>query len=393
VRRLLCSFVGLSCIIASAVLAHGGEDHSAPGAKPSAGPTPGAPIFLSKDAQFLLDVRTATSALQPIQRRLVVAGHVVPRTDRQAMVFAPVAGRIRTAPGSPLPRVGQHVTRGQVLAELVQTLTAADSAQLGGERIRAESASGQARVAVDLARKNVQRMQSLGGVVAAKEVQRAQAELQTAQQDLERSQRERSLLSGAGSAGGGRITTLPLVSPLDGVLVQAHATEGEQAEPGKKLFTVVDSSVVWVEAHVFSQDVALAAAATDAQVQVDAFADTWFAARLLSIGQTVDDQARTLEVLFEVDNADGRLRPGMFATVAVGLEAPTERLSVPTSAILQIEGRSVVFVHTAPETFVQREVVLGPRDGPLQAIERGLEDDERVVVQGTYYLRWSAGGR
>jgi cobalt-zinc-cadmium efflux system membrane fusion protein len=184
-----------------------------------------------------------------------------------------------------------------------------------------------------------------------------------------------------------------LVSPLDGVLVEANATLGEQVEPSKVLFTVLDPQVVWVEANVFPEDVPRVEEAREALVKVEGYPDRWFPAKLFNLGQVVDESTRTVKAIFELKNDDRRLRPGTFAEVAIGSGGEQESLAVPDAAVVEVEGRKRVYIKVAPEEFVARDVALGARDGEYHAVHQGLKEGERVVTRGTYQLRSAAGGQ
>jgi cobalt-zinc-cadmium efflux system membrane fusion protein len=349
-------------------------------------PAGGQVVYFPKEAQFLLGVRTEQLAVRTLETRLTVPGKIVPRTDRFAALFPPVAGRV-LAPPSGLPLVGARVRKGQVLALVRQSLSAADSAQLAEGRIKADSALAAARATLDQARRDLERVQGLGGAVAEKEVQRAQLTVKLAEQDVERAQRERSLFSDSPSTHTGRLAEYPIAAPLDGVLVQAHATVGEQVDTGKVLFTVLDPRVVWVEAAVFADDVARVEAARSATLHAEAYESERFDATLFNLGQIVDEQTRTVKVIFEVKNDAGRLRPGQFVDVSIGAGGKQDVLAVPDAAVVEVEGRRLVYVHAAPEEFVAREVVLGAREDGWWAVKRGLSVGERVVTVGTYQLR------
>jgi multidrug efflux pump subunit AcrA (membrane-fusion protein) len=107
----------------------------------------------------------------------------------------------------------------------------------------------------------------------------------------------------------------------------------------------------------------------------------------------VEEATRSVRVLFELDNKEGRLRPGMFVDVAIGAGGRQQVLAVPEASVVQEEGRAFVFVHTAPESFERREVVLGVLDGEWRAVRRGLKEGERVVVRGASTLQAARGGR
>jgi cobalt-zinc-cadmium efflux system membrane fusion protein len=156
---------------------------------------------------------------------------------------------------------------------------------------------------------------------------------------------------------------------------------------------VLDAAVVWVEARVYENDVARVEAATGALVHSQAYEDQHFPARLYHVGQMVEESTRSVRVLFELDNREGRLRPGMFVDVAIGAGGARQSLAVPEAAVVEEEGRTFVFLHTAPESFERRELVLGVRDGAWRAVRQGLNPGERVVVRGVATLQATRGGR
>jgi cobalt-zinc-cadmium efflux system membrane fusion protein len=342
-----------------------------------------------KETQFLLEVRTQRAAVRPLESRLVAPGKVVPRTDRYAQVSAPVPGRV-LASGASVPLVGQRVKRGEVLALVQQSLSTSEATGLSTGYIQAEAEVSRAQAALEQARRDLTRLESLQGVVAEKDVQQSRLSVSTAEQELGRAKAARDVLSGARQGQG--TARFPLVAPIDGVLVEARATVGEQVDPARPLFAVLDASVVWVEARVYEGDVARVEGASGALVGTPAYAGQHFAARLYHVGQLVDESSRSVRVLFEADNRDGRLRPGMFVDVAIGEGGRRDALAVPAAAVVEEEGRAFVFVHTAPEAFELRPVGLGGRDGEWREVRQGLKTGERVVVGGVAALRMARGG-
>jgi cobalt-zinc-cadmium efflux system membrane fusion protein len=360
--------------------AHGGEDHGA--APPPATPAPaGGGIYVPKPSQFLLGIRTAPVAERSLQPRLRTLGRIVPRVDGQAQLRAPVAGRIVPIDGR-LPLLGDTVVRGQPLVEIDQVLGAAESGQVQAEGIRARSAIGEAQARRDQARRDLDRLRSLQGIVAQKEIQQAQLEVTLAEKELARARAEAQVF-------GRGLRRVAVASPIDGVVAEtANAAAGNVVAPDQPLYTVVDAASLWVEADVFAADLPRVEPSSPADVRVEGD-DTVYRGTVFRIGQVVSPTTRTAKVIVAVDNPNGKLRPGVFADVALGAGPEQRRLAVPDDAVVEEGGRRFVFVHTAPEAFVRREVVLGSRDGAFWAVEQGLARGERVVVQGTYPLRTS----
>ncbi len=374
-------------LVAATAWGHGEEEHGSPPAQPAVS---GPGISVRKETQFLLEIRTARAQVRPLEARLVAPGKVIPRTDRHAQVTSPVPG-IVAASGSGVPLVGQKVKKGQVLATIQQSLSASEATGFSTALIQAEAEASRAQAALEQARRDLARLESLKGVVAEKEVQQATLAVRTAEEELNRARAAREVLAGARQGQG--TARFTLTAPIDGVLVEARATVGEQVDPSRPLFTVLDATVVWVEARVYENDVARVEAATGALVHSEAYQGQHFSARLYNVGQVVEEGTRSVRVLFEVDNRDGRLRPGMFVDVAIGAGGRQQVLAVPEAAVVEEEGRAFVFIHTAPELFERREVVLGVRDGEWREVRRGVKQGERVVMRGVGTLQAAKGGR
>jgi cobalt-zinc-cadmium efflux system membrane fusion protein len=374
-------------LVAAVAWGHEGAEHGSVPATPTA---PGPAFSVPKETQFLLEIRTERARVRPMEARLVAPGKVLPRTDRYAQVSSPVPG-IVTASGSGVPLVGQRVKKGQVLATVQQSLSASEATGLSTELIQAESEATRAQAALEQARRDLARLESLQGVVAEKEVQQAALAVRTAEQQVNSARSAREVLAVARQGQG--TARFTLTAPIDGVLVEARATVGEQVDPSRPLFTVLDAAVVWVEARVYENDMARVETATGALVHSSAYEGQHFPARLYHVGQVVDEGTRSVRVLFELDNREGRLRPGMFVEVAIGAGGLQEVLAVPEAAVMEEEGRAFVFIHTAPELFERREVVLGVRDGEWRAVRQGVKAGERVVRQGVGTLQAARGGR
>ncbi|MBC7961709.1 MAG: efflux RND transporter periplasmic adaptor subunit, partial [Steroidobacteraceae bacterium] len=109
--------------------------------------------------------------------------------------------------------------------------------------------------------------------------------------------------------------------------------------------------------------------------------------RLVSVGDMLDPQTRTLPVLFEVPNQSGRLKVGLFANVAIRTGSVAGALAVPKEALTEDEGRWFVFIQSSGEAFDRREVKIGVEDGGFVQITSGLKGDERVVTRGAYYVK------
>ena len=112
-----------------------------------------------------------------------------------------------------------------------------------------------------------------------------------------------------------------------------------------------------------------------------------FGGKLNFVDRTVDRATSTLPVRLEFPNPSGVLRPGQFARLRVVLEDLEDALLVPQRAVQETQEGQAVFVVDANNTVERRRVVAGPRQGSRWVIEKGLQPDERVVVEGIQRAR------
>jgi RND family efflux transporter MFP subunit len=138
--------------------------------------------------------------------------------------------------------------------------------------------------------------------------------------ELARSARERLMLWGVSEeqiakieAQGRAETFLEILSPIDGTVIARRVAAGQYVAEGEKLFTVVDLSSVWMQAEVFESDIGLLREGLAADVEVEAQPGERFAGQVAFIQPTLSSETRSVKARIEIPNADGRLKPGMFA--------------------------------------------------------------------------------
>jgi cobalt-zinc-cadmium efflux system membrane fusion protein len=195
-------------------------------------------------------------------------------------------------------------------------------------------------------------------------------------------------------APGGNAGRLPVRAPMAGTVIEKHAALGEMAEPGKDLMVLSDLTTVWVWANVQSRDLARLLAAEKrgpvaVEVTVTAFPDQPFTGVLDYVGVTMNEQTRTVKVRATVNNADLRLRPGMFCEVAIALgNGQAEAiLAVPQTAVFSDAGKEFVFLHWKDDFFVRQDVRKGRDFFGMVEILNGLQAGDTIATDGAFLLK------
>ena len=181
--------------------------------------------------------------------------------------------------------------------------------------------------------------------------------------------------------------TLRVDAPINGIVVEKMAVQGQMVEAGMKLYRLADLSIVWVQSQIYEQDLALLKLGQEAEVGLSYMPDRKFLGRVTYIYPTVDEKTRTARVRMEFHNPGLFLKPGMFATVELHAELEPSALLVSDSAVLRSGEKNTVFVALGDGHFEPREVRLGPRaDNDAYEVLYGLKEGERVVTSGQFML-------
>ena len=177
-----------------------------------------------------------------------------------------------------------------------------------------------------------------------------------------------------------------LVAHGSGYVTAKGVFEGQQVDPSMmELFTITDLSRVWVEADFYEYEARLLRLGQEAAVTLPYDAKRELSGRVAYIYPTLAPESRTLRVRFEFANPLLDLKPGMFATVEIRLDAG-EGLLVPDSAVMDTGERQVVFVERGGGLFQPREVKVGVRASGKAQVVAGLAAGERVVIRANFLL-------
>jgi cobalt-zinc-cadmium efflux system membrane fusion protein len=383
-------------------------------------PEPESPEGISflKEKQWKILTKTEPVITREVTERLRLSGVVGVRPGHQATVTPPVAGQLLARPGGALPQLGNRVEAGEVLAlvqphlvgsEFVSFLSSrqqmqAQEVELTVKAAEAEAEAIRARVAATQAEQTLQRVQALHkqNLKSARELEEAEFAQRKAKADLsagealkatyKRARKQLSARPRTAELDGG-MPGVELRAPITGLITAVNAALGEHVHPERTLFTILDAERVLIEAQIPEWDLGRLSPSYGATYEPSDAPGTFLpilgegGGRLVYLGPSVDPKTRTVALVYEVPNPQGRLRIGKSLQVYVETARAEDALVVPVSALVDEDGRSVAFVQLAGETFEKRDLTLGIRDGPLVQVLSGLAAGERVVTKGAYAVR------
>ena len=176
-----------------------------------------------------------------------------------------------------------------------------------------------------------------------------------------------------------------LASPANGVVAELGVREGVAVTPGMTLFRIAGLETVWAVAEVPEAQAARLTRGQKVKAALQADASQTFEGELKEILPEVSTATRTLKARFEVDNRAGRLTPGMLLRLAVA-GPQSERLVVPSEAVIRTGKRTVVILRNTQGGFEPRDVALGMDFGDDVEIVSGVNAGDQVVASGQFLI-------
>jgi cobalt-zinc-cadmium efflux system membrane fusion protein len=347
--------------LTGAALAHGGEDHDhdVPVVTPGSNTPqrlPDGSVFVPKPSQRILEVRTTTARPSEVEGATRLIGKVIPDPNRGGLVQSIGGGRV-IAPETGMPRLGQAVRKGEVLARVERPIIQADQA-IVVEKV------GEIEQQIGLAEAKLARARKLVASGAGTAISVSDLEI-----ELEGMRRRRTAVSDI------RTTPEVLTAPADGAIAATRVVAGQVVQPQDVLFQVVHPGSLWVEALSF-EDAPSGTGST-------ALTADGMTLRLESKGVSRALQQQATVLQFAVVDPPQNLKVGQPVTVLAATGTSTAGIVLPRNAIVRgAGGEAMVWRHAAPERFEPRQVRVEPVDATRVVVRAGVKEGERVVVRG-----------
>ncbi len=178
---------------------------------------------------------------------------------------------------------------------------------------------------------------------------------------------------------------LPILSPIDGTVIEKRVVAGGAMKAGTQLLRLADLSHVWVEGQVYEYELSLVKPGMSAEVILPDTPGQSFKTTLTYVDPYLDPNTRTARVRVELPNPNGLLRPDTYAHIHLHVELG-ERLVVPESAVLYAGHSRVVFVDLGEGRLQPRKIKTGERNGDWIEVLEGVAEGESVVTSGNFLI-------
>jgi len=304
-------------------------------------------------------------------RPLVFPATVEADPAKTINILPPVAGRIVEL----RVRLGDHVVKGQALAVLES-----------GDLAQAYADDDKAQNEVKRTKRILERARALNktGAGAIKDLEQAETDYEEASAELARAEARLKEIGVKSGKADSRLLTL--AAPVTGSVVGLMCAPGTYAnDTTASLMTIANLDAVWVTASVPESDVAHIAKGEAVDVTLLAYPGQTLRGAVAFVSDLIEADTRRCKVRVVFANADGKLKPNMFASAS--FRVPQESaIFVPNSALLMNNDSTVVLVEVEPWTFVRRPVVPGYGEAEGTRITQGLVPSDRIVVKGGVLL-------
>jgi cobalt-zinc-cadmium efflux system membrane fusion protein len=332
-------------------------------------PSPKGQVSLTGDQMKTVKVADVTEL--PLAEEFTAVGDVSFDENNVVRVFPIVSGTVEKVNVS----LGDYVKRGDLLASLLST----DISTYQRDYNIAKSN-------LEVEEKNMGRSNDLykSGMISEKDFAEAKKDFANATSEFNEKKQILELYGGSSE----RLdATFRVVAPRSGYIVERNINEGTQirTDANTNIFTISDLKTIWIWANVHESDLAKVKVGDLVTVTTIAYPEKEFKGTIKKIGTMLDPESRVIRVRTELDNADGLLKPEMFATVKITSQTPEKVIAIPQKALVLENNNFYVMKETSANTFVKVKVETGRRFNDVTEVLSGVQAGDRIIVDGSLF--------
>jgi Cu(I)/Ag(I) efflux system membrane fusion protein len=181
------------------------------------------------------------------------------------------------------------------------------------------------------------------------------------------------------------IEKMPFISPAEGYVIEKNVVEGDLVESGMKIFRIVPIEKVWLKAEIYQSDLLQIRPGDQAKITLTYIPGKTYTAHASYIYPYLQGNAKTGQVLFQLDNPLQELLPDMYANIEIDINLG-ERLQVPESAVIYIGNGYLVFLDLGEGRLSPKKIKVGLRSNGYYEVLSGLNLGDKVVKSGNFLI-------
>ncbi len=179
---------------------------------------------------------------------------------------------------------------------------------------------------------------------------------------------------------------MPILAPRSGIVTHKDVLEGAYIGSGQHLYRIADLSVVWIYADVYEYEMPWVSKGQRAEVSLSYLPGEQFGGKVDYIFPFMNEKTRTVQVRMIFDNADGALKPDMYADVVIRPEVGREGIVIPVQAVIHSGTRRVVVMAHGDGRFEPREIHTGVETEDGYEVMHGLNPGEQIVTSAQFLI-------
>jgi Cu(I)/Ag(I) efflux system membrane fusion protein len=178
---------------------------------------------------------------------------------------------------------------------------------------------------------------------------------------------------------------LAIDSPVNGTIIEKNIVSGSAFKAGARLLRLADLSTVWVEGQVYEADLPWVKVGMSARIILPGQIKPSYTAKVIFVDPVLNPQTRSAVIRVQLDNADGLLRPDMFATLSLQIDLG-ERMIVPEQAVIYSGEQRIVFIDKGQGRLLPVKIKTGLRNNDMIEVLDGLVKGDIIVTSGNFLI-------
>ncbi len=338
-------------------------------------------VHLTDEMIKKLNLEFGKVSIRKMERFISAPAKVTPVKNLEAFLGSIIDGRVHEI----FVNQGDYVKKGQTLAKIVNF----HIGEIKGEYLKSKAE-------FEYTKENLERVKNLfeGNISSKKSFLLAKAEHEKAKGEFFAVSEK---LASIGLTGKNiikmeedeniNLPTLDIKAPISGSIVERNITVGEYIESSKNLFRIIDISKLWIDADIYEKDIPNVKLGQKVDVIINTYPDKIYESEIIYIGDVLNRETNTITVRSILNNHKNMLKPYMFAAVKIYYGQGENYLAIPISAVESNNEEKFVFIVEDENIFEKRNVICGIESDGLTEILAGLEENENIVIKGSFILR------